>query len=65
MRAPLAPPRLSVPRNVAAEAQAVATSCEVDSPEARIWRLSASVSAAPNDQQKVVLSSATPASSTS
>ncbi len=34
MRAPLAPPRLSVSRKLAAEAQAVATSWETDSPEA-------------------------------
>ena len=40
MRAPFAPPRLSVPRNVDAEAQAVVTSCEMDSPEARILALS-------------------------
>ena len=39
MRAPLAPPRLSVPRNVDADAQAVETSWEMDSPEARILRL--------------------------
>jgi len=34
MRAPMAPPRLSEPRNVDADAQAVETSCETDSPEA-------------------------------
>ena len=39
MRAPFAPPRLSVPRNVAADAQAVETSWEMDSPEARILLL--------------------------
>ena len=33
MRAPLAPPRLSVPRKLAADAQAVETSCEMDRPE--------------------------------
>src|SRR5512145_3290239 len=44
MRAPLAPPRLSEPRKVDADAQAVDTSCETDSPEARIVRLSASMS---------------------
>ena len=33
MRAPLAPPRLSEPRNVDADAQAVETSCETDRPE--------------------------------
>ena len=37
MRAPLAPPRLSEPRNVEAEAQAVATSCLTDSPDARTF----------------------------
>ena len=36
MRAPLAPPRLSVPRNVDAEAHAVETSWETVRPEARI-----------------------------
>ena len=36
MRAPFAPPRLSEPRKVDADAQAVETSCETDSPEARI-----------------------------
>src|SRR6266851_1566886 len=36
MRAPFAPPRLSEPRNVAADAQAVVTSWEIDSPDARI-----------------------------
>ena len=40
MRAPFAPPRLSEPRNVDADAQAVETSCEIDSPDARIWPLS-------------------------
>ncbi len=40
MRAPLAPPRLSLPRKVAAEAQAVATSSEVLRPESRIRVLS-------------------------
>ena len=39
MRAPLAPPRLSVPRNVAADAHAVATSCATLSPEPRICSL--------------------------
>ena len=39
MRAPLAPPRLSLPRNVEADAHAVETSCETDSPDARIRRL--------------------------
>ena len=36
MRAPFAPPRLSEPRNVDADAQAVETSSETDRPEARI-----------------------------
>jgi hypothetical protein len=47
MRAPLAPPRLSVPRNVDADAQAVETSCAIDTPEARMSRLSAAMSSAP------------------
>ncbi len=34
MRAPLAPPRLSDPRKVEAEAQAVATNSETERPEA-------------------------------
>ena len=37
MRAPLAPPRLSEPRNVDADAQAVETSCETERPDARIF----------------------------
>ena len=47
MRAPLAPPRLSVPRCVDAEAQAAETSWEIVSPEARIVPLSAAMSCAP------------------
>ena len=43
-RAPFAPPRLSVPRNEAADAQAVATSRGIDSPEARIFSFSAATS---------------------
>src|SRR5512136_2221473 len=39
MRAPLAPPRLSEPRKVDADAQAVETSCDTDKPEARTLRL--------------------------
>ena len=39
MRAPFAPPRLSEPRNVEAEAHAVETSCETVSPDARILLL--------------------------
>ena len=46
IRAPLAPPRLSVPRNVEAEAHAVETSCATDSPESRIVALRAAMSAA-------------------
>ena len=44
MRAPLAPPRLSVPRNDEADAQAVETSWEVDSPDARILLFNAAMS---------------------
>jgi hypothetical protein len=44
MRAPLAPPRLSEPRNVEAEAQAVDTSWETVSPESSILFFSASAS---------------------
>ena len=44
MRAPLAPPRRSLPRKLDAEAQAVVTSWEIDRPEARILPLSASMS---------------------
>ena len=44
MRAPLAPPRLSEPRNVEADAQAVETSCDTDRPEARIFAFSAAMS---------------------
>src|ERR1700682_3869295 len=36
-RAPLAPPRLSEPRNVEADAQAVETSCETVRAEARLF----------------------------
>ena len=46
MRAPLAPPRLSLLRKVDADAQAVATSCPTLSPEARICFLSAAISRA-------------------
>ena len=46
MRAPFAPPRLSLPRNVEADAQAVETSCETDSPDSRIRLLSAATSSA-------------------
>ena len=44
IRAPLAPPRLSLPRNVEADAHAVETSCDTVRPEARISRLSAAMS---------------------
>ena len=44
MRAPFAPPRLSEPRKVDAEAQAAPTSSEIDSPEARILALRPSMS---------------------
>ena len=47
MRAPLAPPRLSVPRNVDADAHAVETSWATVSPEARIVRFSSAMSSAP------------------
>src|SRR5512137_469247 len=39
MRAPLAPPRLSEPRKVDADAQAVETNCDTDKPEARVLLL--------------------------
>ena len=45
MRAPLAPPRLSEPRNVEADAQAAETSWDTDRPEARIFVFSAATSA--------------------
>ena len=46
IRAPLAPPRLSLPRKVEADAHAVETSCETGRPESRIWpfRLAMSLS---------------------
>ena len=44
MRAPLAPPRLSVPRKVEAEAQAVATNFSPAIPEALTLALSAATS---------------------
>ena len=37
MRAPFAPPRLSEPRNVDAEAHAVETSCETEGPKPGSW----------------------------
>jgi len=48
MRAPLAPPRMSEPRKVDADAQAVETSWETDSPEARILPLRAARDAGVN-----------------
>ena len=45
--APLAPPRLSLPRNVAADAQAVVTSWETDRPDVRIFVFSAATSCSP------------------
>ena len=47
IRAPLAPPRLSVPRKLAADAQAVETSWEMDSPDARILPLRSAMSFSP------------------
>ena len=47
MRAPLAPPRLSEPRNVEADAHAVDTSCEVDRPDARIFAFRSATSCSP------------------
>ena len=44
IRAPLAPPRLSLPRKVDADAQAVVTSCAVDSPDASIFSFSTAMS---------------------
>ena len=44
MRAPFAPPRLSEPRNVDADAHAVETSCETDRPDARILPFSEAMS---------------------
>ena len=47
IRAPLAPPRLSVPRKLAADAQAVETSWEMDRPDSRSLLLRAAMSSAP------------------
>ena len=44
MRAPFAPPRMSEPRNVDADAQAVETSSRTDRPDARILSLRAAMS---------------------
>ena len=46
-RPPFAPPRLSVPRKLAAAAQAMLTSWETDSPDARISPLRAAMSSSP------------------
>jgi hypothetical protein len=47
IRAPLAPPRMSVPRKVAADAQAVDTNWETDSPVSRILPFSEAISLSP------------------
>ena len=47
MRAPLAPPRLSEPRNVEAEAQAVEANWDTDRPEPRIFAFKATMSCSP------------------
>ena len=47
MRAPFAPPRLSVPRNDDADAQAVETICETDRPDARTLALRSATSCSP------------------
>lgn len=47
MRAPLAPPRLSLPRKEEADAHAVDTSWDTDRSEARIRPLRAAMSSAP------------------
>jgi len=44
MRAPLAPPRLSEPRNVEADAQAVLTKSAVVKPDERIFSLRSAIS---------------------
>ena len=46
MRAPFAPPRLSEPRKVDADAQAVLTNCAIDRPEANNFAFSAAMSCA-------------------
>ena len=45
MRAPFAPPRLSLPRNVDADAHAVITNCAVVRPDARSFAFSETTSA--------------------
>ena len=47
MRAPFAPPRLSLPRNEDADAQAAETSWETVRPESRILPLRATMSSGP------------------
>src|SRR5579863_7005136 len=47
IRAPLAPPRLSEPRNVDAEAHAVETNCETERPDERIFAFRAAISGLP------------------
>src|SRR2546422_1681084 len=47
MRAPFAPPRLSEPRNVEADAQAVETNSDTDTPEERILAFNAVISSSP------------------
>jgi hypothetical protein len=47
MRAPFAPPRLSLPRNVDADAHAAEISCEVERPESRILPFRATMSSGP------------------
>ena len=46
MRAPLAPPRLSLPRKDEADAHAADTSWDTDRPEARTWPLRVAMSPA-------------------
>ena len=47
MRAPLPPPRLSPPRKIDADAQAVETSSDTERPEARIFALRSAMSFSP------------------
>ena len=44
MRAPFAPPRLSLPRKLAAAAHAVVTNCPIDNPDASTFAFSAAMS---------------------
>ena len=50
MRAPFAPPRLSEPRNVDADAHAVETSWDTVRPDARIFALRSAMSALPDQR---------------